>query len=544
MKVGMAWLSSPTSLPSRTHLKNCLPSSVLMFQAHAIHLVHCNPMRDEYKPPLNTLKEDGPSQEASDRKQMEMETSFNKEDSDESDQLPQKFERQLFYKPVFWNMVPPSQTQETGSSYMTVQSSNASKLSDMEPAVTIKTAEKALLASKEVAPITKNSTDLDSVSSGSSSNFALDEENIVVRSTRHLERISKTRRVSKTKAIAPKPHNSKRINIRRKNSEGYGSNSNDAIQSFLRGQGTTQRLTRDEESKLAVHVGNLRNLERVKRKLQSSLGREPTMAEWAQDAGISRKVLLADVRSGIRSRQKLFSANLWMVVRTAERYQDEGLSLEDLMQAGCLGLLKTFEKFKPRDDIRFGTYAFWWIRYSIQKAISCYSTLIRLPNLAYYDLRRIKKARIACFRKGNYNPTSKELARRTGLSVHKLEMLLLLSRPPTSLHGLTQSADGRCHYVKEEDIEDTEHDTPDVIIEKEMMRQHIHGILNTLKPRERRIMILRFGFEDGRPKSLSEIAVIFGLSKQLIWKMECRAMVKLKGCIDEQGLEAYAHLVV
>nr|QKY65025.1 plastidic RNA polymerase sigma-subunit 6 [Passiflora biflora] len=416
MEVGMAWLSSPISFPSRTRLKNCIPSSVLMFQAQTIHLVHCHPMREEHNPPLNTSKEDGRSQEALDRKEMEMETSFYKEESDESYQFARKFEHQLSNKPVFWNMVPPSPTQETGYTYMTVQSSNASRLSDVEPVVSINIAKKASVASKEVALITKNSTNLDSVSSGfvsfgfvssysmfkffcdsmlfslylnicsadyrSSSNFALHEKNIVVRSTRHLERRSKFRGVSKTTAIVPEPHNSKRINRRRKKRKSHGSNSNDPVQFFLGGQATTQLLTPDEESELVIHWKNLRKLETVKSKLQSSLGREPTMSEWAQNAGVSRPVLQTQVVSGVRSRQKLITASLRMVVHIAKQYQVQGLSLQDLIQAGTVGLLTSFEKFKPRMGCRFGTYAFWWIRHSVQRAVCHHSRIIRLPVMA------------------------------------------------------------------------------------------------------------------------------------------------------------------
>nr|QKY65009.1 plastidic RNA polymerase sigma-subunit 6 [Passiflora tenuiloba] len=485
MEVGMAWLSSPTSFPSRTHLKNCLPSSVLMFQAQAIHLVHCNATRDEYKPPLNTFKEDGPSQEASDRKQMEMETSFYKEKSDESDQFTQKFERQMFDKPEFWNIVE----------------SRSSSMSD------------------------------------------LDKENNIVRSIRHLERIS-IRRVSKTKGIAPKPHNSKKIYRRRNKSKDYGSNSNDAEQFFLWGQ-DTKLLTPDEESELVLHMQRLRNLERVKRKLQSSLGREPTMAEWAQGAWLSRKELRARICSGVRSRQKLFSANLRMVVHVAKKYQDHGgLSLQDLIQAGRVGLLKSFEKFRRRGGCRFGTYAYFWIRHSVQRAVSSHSRIIRLPNVFYHQLRKIKGAKSACLREGNYNPTLEELARRTGLSVDKVEMVLFESRPPMSLQGLAWDPDDGCYFVIEESIVDPEHENPEVSLEKEMMKQHIRGILNTLKPRERQVMVLRYGIEDGQPKSLSAIGVMFGLSKQSISQVEIRAMVKLKECIDDHELEAYAHLLV
>nr|QKY65032.1 plastidic RNA polymerase sigma-subunit 6 [Passiflora pittieri] len=555
MEVGMTWLSSPTSFPSRTHLKNCLPSSVLMFHEQAIHSFSCSPttsiarkfptsvllheLRDEYRPLLNTFKEDGTSQETLDRKQMEMETSFHKEDSDESDQFAQMFERQLFYWPVFWNIVLPSQTHENGSSYMTVQSSNASKLSDVEPAIVNNLAKKALLASKEATLITKNSTDLDSVSSGSSSNFSLDEENIVVRSTRHLERHSKRRRVPKTKDKFPEPRNSKRVDGQRKKSERY--DSNDPLRLFLWGPETKQLLTPDEESKLIVQLQDLMNLEGVKCKLQSSFGRKPTVVEWAQAAGLSYSALQRKVHYGNRSRQKLICANLRMVVHIAKQYQCPGLSLQDLLQAGSFGLMRSVEKFKPQAGCRFPSYAFWWIRQSVREAVFQHSRSIRLPVNVCYQLNQLKAAKRSYMKEGNYNPTTEELARRTGISVHKLEKLLLMARTPISIQKSVWADED---VTFQEVTADPEIEIPDVSVAKQMMRQHVRGLLNTLKPREKQVLYLRFGIEDGGPKLLSEVGDMFGLTKQSIWQVEKRALYKLRKCLRSHGLEAYADLLV
>nr|QKY65015.1 plastidic RNA polymerase sigma-subunit 6 [Passiflora oerstedii] len=555
MEVGVTWLSSPTTFPSRTHLKNCLPSSVLMFQEQAIHSVNFDPtssiarkfpiwvllqeLRNKCRTLLNTFKEDGNSQETLDKKQMEMVSSFYEEDSDESDRFAQKFESQLFDWPVFWNIVPPSKTQENGSLCMTVQSSNASKLSNVEPAIIDNLAKEALLASKAATLITKNSTDLDLVSSGSSSNSVFDEENIVVRSTRRLKRQSKTRRVPKINDKFPEPQNLKRVDGWRKTSEGY--DSNDPLRLFLWGPETVQLLSPDEESKLIDQVQDLMKLEGVKCKLQPLFGRELTMVEWAHGAGLSCPVLKEKVHSGNRSREKLISANLRMVVHIAKQYQTHGLSLEDLLQAGSMGLMKSVERFKPNSGCRFPSYAYWWIRQSVQKAIYLNSRTIRLPDHVHYQLNQIKEAKRSCVREGNSNPTTEELARRTGISVHKLERLLLWARKPISMQTPIWKDQGSTF---QDIIVDDEIDIPEVSVAKQMMRQHVRGLLTTLKPRERQIINLRFGIEDGKPKSLSEIGGIFGLSKQCIWQSEVRAMGKLRRCLDSHGLEAYADLLV
>ena len=125
-------------------------------------------------------------------------------------------------------------------------------------------------------------------------------------------------------------------------------------------------------------------LVKVKSKLQSQFGREPTLVEWAEAMGLSCSALQAELHSGNRSREKLINANLRMVVHIAKQYQGRGLSLQDLLQEGSMGLMKSVEKFKPQVGCRFATYAYWWIRQTITKFIMQHSRTIRLPVITIF----------------------------------------------------------------------------------------------------------------------------------------------------------------
>ncbi|KAG6495462.1 hypothetical protein ZIOFF_043287 [Zingiber officinale] len=199
---------------------------------------------------------------------------------------------------------------------------------------------------------------------------------------------------------------------------------------------------------------DLMRLEDVKERLRLQTKREPTLAEWAQAVGISCHGLQSCLSSGRHSRDKMISANLRLVVHVARQYEGKGLDLQDLLQEGSKGLMKSFEKFKPGAGSRFPTYAYWWIRHSIKKAIFQNSRTIRIPvefwpynfihiklhyqlslqENAFAVLKNIKNARRLCIQEGHL-PTNEEVAKRVGITVDKLESLLLNTRIPVSIEG-------------------------------------------------------------------------------------------------------------
>ncbi|XVE76152.1 hypothetical protein DITRI_Ditri12bG0150600 [Diplodiscus trichospermus] len=272
-----------------------------------------------------------------------------------------------------------------------------------------------------------------------------------------------------------------RMDVRRKLRESF--DSNDPLRLFLWGPETKQLLTAKEESELVIQVQDLKRLVKVKSKLQSQFGREPTLVEWAQAMALSCPVLQAKLHSGNRSREKLIYANLRMVVHIAKQYQGRGLSLQDLLQEESMGLMKGIEKFKPQVGCRVATYAYWWIRKTITKSIMQHSRTILLPENLYSLLGKVLDAKKSYIQEGNHCPSKEELARRVGITVEKLDKLLLTTRMPLSMQ---QPVWADQDTTFQEVTPDTGIETPDVSVAKQLMRQHKRNLLSVLSPKERR----------------------------------------------------------
>uniref|UniRef100_A0A6N2KWJ1 RNA polymerase sigma-70 domain-containing protein n=1 Tax=Salix viminalis TaxID=40686 RepID=A0A6N2KWJ1_SALVM len=544
MEAGRTLLSSPPSFPTRTPLKNSLPSSVLILREQATPAVTSIPttstaqhfpasvllqeQRDEFRSLQNIFKEDRASQATLDRRKTEIRTSGHEgKDSDELDQLVQNFEYQLHHWPAYWNLLPPSLKGQNPSMSMTKQSVTTStdKLNDVEPTDVINLAKRALSASKHAAFLADNFTDLDNLASTSSSSFSLEEVKIV-RSRRHLVRQSLNRRVTKTKDMIFETYNSSSADVQKRLSAGF--DPNDPLRLFLWGPETKQLLTAKEEFELIAQIQDLMNLEGVKNRLESQFGREPTLAEWAKAVGLSCAVLKLQLHSGNRSREKLINANLRML---------NDIKIVVLaFRIYCRALRNSNRKLVA--DLPLMPY--WWIRQTITKAIFQNSRTIRLPENVYGLLGKVMEAKRSYIQEGNHHPTTEEVARRVGIAIDKLEKLLCFTRTPLSMQQTVWS-DQTTTF--QEITADTEIEIPDVSASKQLMRKHILGLLNILSLKERRIIRLRFGIEDGKQKSLSEIGSVFGLSKERVRQLESRALYKLKQCVGSHGLDAYAEIL-
>lgn len=567
MEAGRNLLSSTPSFPLRTHLKNCLSSpsstSVLMLHEQAAPAVTSMPstsiarrsptsvllqeQRDENGLLLHMFKEDITPRAMLDKRQMETGASVHEEKNPgNSDQLMQDFERQLLHWPGLWNLFPSLQIGQNTFSSLTLQSvtTDLENPMDVEPCNVVAIAKKALSASKEAALLAEDSkyigVDFDeSLSSGFGSRSLVPEEDKTVRSTRLLERRSKKRRAPKSEVMINEAYISRNVDVKRKINEGF--DPNDPLRLFLWGPETKQLLTFKEESELIAQVQDLIKLEQVKSRLQSHFGREPTLVEWAEGAGLSYRVLQSQLHSCNSSRKKLIYANLRMVVHIAKQYLGRGLSFQDLLQEGSMGLMKSVGKFKPQAGCRFGTYAYWWIRQTIRKAIFQHSRSIRLPENVHTLLGKVMESKRVLIQEGNHHPTKEELARRVGITVDKLEKLLYTTRKPLSMQQPVWSDQDTTF---QEVTADSSIEIPDVSVAKQLMRRHVRSLLSILSPRERQIIRLRYGIEDSKQKSLSEIGNIFGLSKERVRQLESRALYRLKQCLGSEGLGAYTDLLV
>ncbi|KAG2285426.1 hypothetical protein Bca4012_034082 [Brassica carinata] len=530
-------VSSSPSFPTKTHLKNGFssPSSVVMLHEQTAtpvinsrHLASLSrhfpasvlsqePREESRPPPLShSSREDRTSQQLTlERRQF---------DGLVSSREDEKFEQQLHQSAGLWNLL-------------------MSPVSPLEDVVAL--AQKALSASKQAALLAEDSETVSSNSlvdslSTSSSMSSLPEEGTIVRSKKLLERRARNRR-------APKPNGldnessyiPQKVNAKKKMRQGF--DNDDALQLFLWGPETKQLLTAKEEAELITHIQNLIKLEKVKTKLESQNGCEPTIAEWAEALGISRPVLKSEIHRGRSSREKLITANLRLVVHIAKQYQNRGLNFQDLLQEGSMGLMKSVEKFKPQSGCRFATYAYWWIRQSIRKSIFQNSRTIRLPENVYMLLGKVSEARKTCVQEGNYLPSKEELAGHVGVSTEKLDKLLYNTRTPLSMQQPIWSDQD---ITFQEVTPDSGIETPDMSVGKQMMRNHVRNLLNVLSPKERKIIKLRFGIDGGKQRSLSEIGEIYGLSKERVRQLESRALYRLKQNMNSHGLNAYADLLV
>ncbi|KAK7245110.1 hypothetical protein RIF29_39944 [Crotalaria pallida] len=510
--------------------------------------------RDEYRSLLHMYKEEKTSQATLNTRQMDMASVYEKDNIGNVDQLVHDFRQQLHLRSHLQNLLTSSLSDEIADP-TTLQSVtiDADRPVDGLQSNAVSLAKQALSASKQAATAAKElksikAVDVDPLPFGAASSSLVDSslgKNKVVRSTRLLERRSKQRKVPKSKFLddesylARKSDTQERLNLEKTAKEGL--DHNDPLRLFLWGPETKQLLTLEEESQLIAHLQDLSRLEEVKMTLQSQFGREPTLAEWAEGVGVSCQALQTRLHCGNRSRERLITANLRMVVHIAKNYQGRGLSFQDLLQEGSMGLMKSVERFKPQVGCRFGTYAYWWIRQTIRKAIFLHSRTIRLPENLYTLLGKVIEAKKLCIREGNLHPTKEELATRVGITVDKLENLLFAARIPLSMQQ-TVWADQDTTF--QEITADSAIEIPDVSVSKQLMRRHVRNILSILSPKERRIIRLRFGIEDGHEKSLQEIGNVFGLTKERVRQLESRALNKLKQCLVSEGLDAYVDLLV
>ncbi|KAI4341941.1 hypothetical protein MLD38_026610 [Melastoma candidum] len=457
----------------------------------------------------------------------------------EDDDSLEEFER-------LWKLDSSPKTKDSWSMTMHSVETDVEKLLDNKLNDVVALAKQALSASKEAASIVDLLVDqprLDApyLSPSGDTEGVLDsiaDDVKAVRSTRKLERRSKRRKVAEPNI--PLPESTPRRKAPKKMLSN-GVDSDSVLRLFLRGSETRQLLTAAEESKLIQQVQDLMRLEKVKSRIQSESGREPTLIEWAEAVGIPYTNLQSQLNNGQRCREKLVLANLRMVVHVAKLYQGRGMGLQDLLQEGSMGLMRSIEKFKPQAGCRFASYAYWWIRQTIRKAIFQHSRTIRLPESFYALLSKVAEAKRCCIQEGDLHPTKEEIAKRVGITVNKLEKLLFAARTPISMQQ-TVWTDQETTY--QEIVVDPTADDPEVTVAKQLMRRHTRNLLNVLSPKERRIIKLRYGMEDGQQKSLSEVGNMYGLTKERVRQLENRALYRLKQSLGSQGLHAYSHLLV
>ncbi|MEA5577022.1 RNA polymerase sigma factor RpoD [Anabaena sp. UHCC 0451] len=298
----------------------------------------------------------------------------------------------------------------------------------------------------------------------------------------------------------------------------------DSIRLYLQEIGRIRLLRADEEIELARKIADLLELERVRDHLYEQLEREPQFKEWAEAVQLPLPTFRYRLHVGRRAKDKMVQSNLRLVVSIAKKYMNRGLSFQDLIQEGSLGLIRAAEKFDHEKGYKFSTYATWWIRQAITRAIADQSRTIRLPVHLYETISRIKKTTKLLSQEMGRKPTEEEIATRMEMTIEKLRFIAKSAQLPISLETpIGKEEDSRLGDFIESDGE-----TPEDQVSKNLLREDLEKVLDSLSPRERDVLRLRYGLDDGRMKTLEEIGQIFNVTRERIRQIEAKALRKLR----------------
>ena len=298
----------------------------------------------------------------------------------------------------------------------------------------------------------------------------------------------------------------------------------DSIRVYLQEIGRIRLLRPDEEIELARKIADLLQLEELATQFESDKGHYPDTKEWAALVEMPLIKFRRRLMLGRRAKEKMVQSNLRLVVSIAKKYMNRGLSFQDLIQEGSLGLIRAAEKFDHEQGYKFSTYATWWIRQAITRAIADQSRTIRLPVHLYETISRIKKTTKTLSQEFGRKPTEEEIAESMEMTIEKLRFIAKSAQLPISLETpIGKEEDSRLGDFIEADIENPEQD-----VAKNLLREDLEGVLATLSPRERDVLRLRYGLDDGRMKTLEEIGQIFDVTRERIRQIEAKALRKLR----------------
>lgn len=294
------------------------------------------------------------------------------------------------------------------------------------------------------------------------------------------------------------------------------------------------RLRAEEEIELAKQIEELLVLEKTKENLKTKLQREPEEREWAKAANMKLPELRDRLHKGRKAREKMVVANLRLVVSIAKRYQNRGLDFSDLIQEGTLGLIRGSEKFNYQKGYKFSTYGIWWIRQSITRAICDYSRIVRLPVYLHETISQLKKI-IKLMSEESIPIAEEEVATRMEMTAEKLRFILKCAKPIFSLDSGGSQVN---NYYTINSVQSFDK-TPDSYVLEKCLKDDIDRVLKTLTDRERLVLQMRFGLDDGREKTLKEIGDTFNLTRERIRQIEVKALRKLEDPRRNHVLKEY-----
>ncbi len=307
----------------------------------------------------------------------------------------------------------------------------------------------------------------------------------------------------------------------------------DLVRSYLRDIGRVPLLSHEQEITLGRQVQDLMVLENLETELESDLGEKPDISFFAERAGISTIQLKKKLKSGRRAKERMVAANLRLVVSVAKKYTKRNMELLDLIQEGTIGLVRGVEKFDPTRGYKFSTYAYWWIRQGITRAIAEKSRSIRLPIHITEMLNKLKKGQRELSQELSRTPTLKELSEYVELPEDDVKDLMSKAGQPVSLE--TKIGDGEDTILL--DLLSNEIDMPSEQIESDCMKGDLETLLEQLPELQNRVLRMRYGMDGDDPMSLTGIGRVLGISRDRVRNLERDGLRGLRKA--GESVEAY-----
>mmetsp|Transcript_29221 Transcript_29221/g.62137 ORF Transcript_29221/g.62137 Transcript_29221/m.62137 type:complete len:710 (-) Transcript_29221:113-2242(-) len=333
----------------------------------------------------------------------------------------------------------------------------------------------------------------------------------------------------------------------------------DSMSTYIKSLGQHELLTKDDEFLLGQQVRMLMTLEDTRHELEEELLRPPTFAQWAKSSNHTVPSLKQQIRRSQRAKAALIEANLRLVITVARQatkksplltsHSPGSVQFQDACQQGIIGLTRATEKFDPELGFRFSTYAIWWIQKEVAKNVNEQSRSVRVPQSAIKKINEIRIQERLLMSELNRKPNDDEIAERVGMSLQKLQFYRQSANGVSSLDkkidarqgkgSMSSGGDSGDGATMETFVKDTEHPSPSEMMDQQMMKDDIRRLVRTLSPREQAVIRLRFGLDDGKPLTLTDISAKFGVEVERIKKIETRALLKLRQPGRAQVVQCY-----
>ena len=293
-------------------------------------------------------------------------------------------------------------------------------------------------------------------------------------------------------------------------------NIDDPVRMYLKEIGRVPLLSADEEVTLATAMS-------AGRAAQERIDQAGETEEHISDEEMAK--LKADIKEGNKAKQKLAEANLRLVVSIAKRYVGRGMQFLDLIQEGNLGLIKAVEKFDYTKGYKFSTYATWWIRQAITRAIADQARTIRIPVHMVETINKVIRVSRQLLQQLGHDPSPEEISAEMGMPVDKVREILKIAQEPVSLETpIGEEEDSHLgDFIPDEGASE-----PSEAASFTLLKEQLVDVLSTLTPREEKVLKLRFGIEDGRTRTLEEVGKEFNVTRERIRQIEAKALRKLR----------------